>query len=536
MEDILGLSSYLQIVYRRKFHFLVSFLTIISLSFVFTFTLPKIYTSSASIMVEKRGSDAVKGLFEPAPIDASKFDTMARIIKSRGKLEELVKKLSLDKTVKGPIDYEGLITRINSGLSINLGGQNLFNISFQGREPRLCMQIVNTVTGFFVEQDINAMYTTNYEDSPMLTKLLTYYEKRIDKARGALTKFQLENRDQMPGSLNKNFADLESAQLKIASIEVTIKELSGKKAKLEKALIGEFKEPIADLEQEALSPEEKKLKALNHELDNLLTTYTDKHPAVLQLKNKIELQKRILLGNQDTTSVAIEGDEAVNLQNVTYNPTYVKLRKLLDTTNEETDALYKEEQAIKDNMKAFDEKVKDAPQKEQEYAALLRELSVNQNIHQTIVKKMEKARLYKELDIMEQNIRFTVINPAQLPLNPISPKMSKNLMVGTVLGLFLGVCSAFWAEFSDHSIRDPRDLQKYIQIPLLATIPTVYTEFEAIKHKRIIILSFAAGGAYIAFLLLLIARELVITYTPSLLYFQTYRYAILHFLEALGVL
>ncbi len=91
MEDVLGLTSYLHVILRRKWHFLVAFLTVVSLSFMFTFTLPKIYKSQASIMIEKRGRGAVKGIFEPTRINPAKFATMKAVIKSQSKIEKLIK-------------------------------------------------------------------------------------------------------------------------------------------------------------------------------------------------------------------------------------------------------------------------------------------------------------------------------------------------------------------------------------------------------------------------------------------------------------
>ncbi len=534
MEDVLGLTSYLHVILRRKWHFLVAFLTVVSLSFIFTFTLPKIYKSQASIMIEKRGGGVVKGIFEPAHINSAKFATMTAVIKSQSKIDKLIKKLSLDKNLKGPLEYESLVGKIRRNLWLGMRGTNLLAISYSGREPRTCMQIVNSVSNFFIEQDIGAMYGRHYA-SPMLKKMLDYYEKRVNKARGALTKFKIENKGQMPGSLDKNFAQLEASQIRLAAKELAIKETSAKKEEIEKHLLGETKEPLSALEQETLTPEEQKLKKINQQLENMLTTYTEKHPVVIKLKNQIEIQKKKVLESYLQNRVTQDAEDAANLQNPLLSPRRLKLRKLLKQTKTDLASLQKEQENLKEQILNYDEKVKNAPLKEQEYAALQRELKVNQNIYNSLLSKLEDSRLAKEIDLMGQDIRFTVIEPAQLPLSPISPKMSKNLVVGTILGLFLGICSAFWAEYVDHSLRDPKELQNLVQVPLLATIPTVYTEGETIKHKRMTVISFVAGGAYLTFLLLLIARELIMTYTPSLLYLQTYKIVFKRFWQALGL-
>lgn len=535
MEDSSGLSHYIQITIRRKLHFLVAFLTVVSLSFVFTFLLPKIYQSQTTLMIEKKGRNLVKGIFKPGKVNITKFQTMKEVFKSQAKIEEIIKKLSLDKAVKGPLEYENLVKKIKNGLQIEMRGSNLFDITYKGRKPKDCMQIVNTVANFFVEQDLNERYGDEFASFPTLNKLLDYYEKRVNKARGALTKFKIENKGQMPGSLDNNFSKLEEHQIKLTSVEVAIKEALAKQEEIEKRLIGEIHEPLPGIEQEELSPEEIQLKQLNQKLETMLTTYTEKHPAILKLKKQIEIQKKKLLESYKLEQLNQSTEDAVNLQSPLLNPHYLRLRKLLQQTKEEVAALKGQEEEIKQKIISYDEKVKNAPIKEQEYAALQRELNANQSIYKSLLTKLEKTRLTKEMNLMDQNISFTVITPAQLPLAPISPKMSKNLVVGTILGLFLGICSAFWAEYTDHSLRNPEDIKSLVQVPILATIPTVYTEAENLKRRRMMILAFIAGGVYVTFLLLLIAREFVSTYTPSLLYLQTYKNLLERFLDAVGL-
>lgn len=64
-----------------------------------------------------------------------------------------------------------------------------------------------------------------------------------------------------------------------------------------------------------------------------------------------------------------------------------------------------------------------------------------------------------------------VAQPAALPTSPSSPKVSRNTLLGAVLGLLLGLGLAFLFERLDRRIREPRDLERVYGLPLLGIIP-----------------------------------------------------------------
>lgn len=67
-----------------------------------------------------------------------------------------------------------------------------------------------------------------------------------------------------------------------------------------------------------------------------------------------------------------------------------------------------------------------------------------------------------------------LLNPAQVPLSPDSPRVGLNMAIAFVLGLMIAVALAFLFEHLDNTIKTSDDVQKYLGLPVLGVIP----EFE----------------------------------------------------------
>jgi capsular polysaccharide biosynthesis protein len=71
----------------------------------------------------------------------------------------------------------------------------------------------------------------------------------------------------------------------------------------------------------------------------------------------------------------------------------------------------------------------------------------------------------------EKITSVSLIEPAQLPLKPVSPKPMLNLVLAIFIGVFGGLGFAFFFHYLGDSLEMVEDVEEYLQLPVLASIP-----------------------------------------------------------------
>ncbi len=65
----------------------------------------------------------------------------------------------------------------------------------------------------------------------------------------------------------------------------------------------------------------------------------------------------------------------------------------------------------------------------------------------------------------------SIINRAELPTGPSSPRVPLNMAVGTLIGLIVGIGLAFFIEYLDTSVKTMDDVETMLGVPVLAIVP-----------------------------------------------------------------
>lgn len=135
---------------------------------------------------------------------------------------------------------------------------------------------------------------------------------------------------------------------------------------------------------------------------------------------------------------------------------------------------------IKQQIEELNAQLKGLPEPELQYARLKREVEISDGIYRELKAKFESARI-AEIEKVESVI---LVNPAVAPGSPISPNKKLNYLLGSMVGLMLGLAGAFLREQLDTSIGTIEDVEDYLKLSAIGVIPYLKTEHD--KNKGFI--------------------------------------------------
>ncbi len=505
----------LSILSRRRWLFFWSFLSVLCLATVASFFIPKVYKTSTTILIERDSviNPLTRGLATTSEMQ-ERLRTIRQGILSRPLIEKVIRKLDLDKEVRTPEELDALIRKIQNQLDINIRGSDLFIVTYTGSDPVMVKQLIDTLTALYIEENISAKRSDTYQAFDFINEQLQIYKKKLEESEKTLREFKEANLKDLQyrtsvtsvtqsaeggskevqvssgpivggllggGAQNANLAKLEQYQNSLNEVEMSLKPLYSKLESLKKQLATE--DPVIIIPSTSASPAlsdpaQIRLKELENELATLLTKYKDQHPDVIRVRSEIEEVKKQVRNTRPDKSPTINWNAAQ------FNPVYQNLSQEISKTELEISTLERRRDDLKKKIEEYNVKVKTIPTIEQEYIRLTRDYKVNEDIYQMLLRRLEEARISKELEVKEKGTTFKIIEPAIVPLKPSSPSQLLVIFMGLVGGLGAGLGAIVLAEVTYRPFNDQKEAESYLGVPVLATIPRILIDEDIRWRKR----------------------------------------------------
>ncbi|MGI9288793.1 MAG: lipopolysaccharide biosynthesis protein, partial [Pseudomonadales bacterium] len=106
--------------------------------------------------------------------------------------------------------------------------------------------------------------------------------------------------------------------------------------------------------------------------------------------------------------------------------------------------------------------------------------------YREIKAKQMEANLAKNLEQDRKGERFTLIDPAQRPIEPVSPNRIALLLVGLVLSVFGGLAAVAMLELMDASVRGEKALTEVLGgVAPISIIPYIENETDTDSQLKL---------------------------------------------------
>ena len=455
-ETTLDLRDIIKILKKRRRIIINIFLACVFLAALVSFIIPPTYEGEATLRIKqpKGLADSLLADLPMGNVAATKqlMSTYAEIIKSRTVVQELIDKTQSNKE-KIPT-YEAMLNRITTQ---SVKDTEILNVKVQAPTPEEAQYVTNTLVEIFLNRMTNLVRSEQSTVRKFIGDRLRESKKELEQAEEALKRYKRDHQIISPEDETKamvaGMAELAKMQAENA---VALASAQASEKGFEYQLGQEKPGFIAD--SPLIQQYKGKLAELEVQLVSLKQNYTDKHPQVMAVKAAIaETQKKL----------EAEVTKVIRSEAPSMNMVHLELLKGKILAGIQVSSAMAQQAAIRQITAESEKKLDQLPVKEQGLAKVMRDVMVAQEIYVMLAKRHEEARISEVM----QPTDVQVIDNAVVPEKPIKPRKALNIAIAAILGLFFGTATAFGLEYMNRTIRTAEDVQRYLELPVLGSIP-----------------------------------------------------------------
>lgn len=396
--------------------------------------------------------------------------------------------------------FEILTKEIKASTTVTNVGRNIIEINYQANDPHVAFETVTLLTDIFVNESIYAKQIESRSAFNFIDNQVSIYQKQLTDAERAIKDFRSKNLELTPGARDNASTKLLELRTEVETAEL---EKSAEQAVIslrKRQLRGEQSESSSDIEKETLLSA--RISGLDARLNELLLSYKETYPDVVQLKSQISTLRKQLSGyikereqenssnilQKPTASVAQEFRRQISLSENIINGLDARIEQLDLRADREKDILAK--------IIAV----------EADVSELTRDQAINQDMYNRLLSQRENARVSMNIDIQKQGLTMKVQEQASLPYLPKGLRFVHIILVGLVLSFLAPAFLVFVLAELDQKVRSNIFFKETFKVPVLATLHTLPSLTDSKENRRkmfMIILTIAlvwgvyAGALYL---------------------------------------
>ena len=471
--------DYINLIARRRWTVLAAFVLCLLVGAVFSFTATPLYTSTALLKI-KPGNlqvmdfDSIQETTAQSQSYTDFYQTQYDLLGSRalarrtigvlgldrepffngdyeqssilGRLKawrESVARSGMDEETLSALERKELVDRFLEHVKVSPRRRSfLVDVSFESPDPELSRLVADTMSNEYINLTLDQSVETAGQVRDFIQKQVWKVKASLENAEEELQAFarghEIAALEQEERVIDERLADLNS-RLTEAEAERIAAEALHDQAQTN---------PAQDIQTISDNP---LMKALREELARteaeraeVGSRFTDKYPAVQTLDARIARLRASIATEEDRliASIGVDHDQARMRESL--------LRAQLDS----------QKQLVAEHAeKAIAFKIHQ------------REVDTTRQLYEDLLRRMKEVEVTEAIRASNINL----VDPAERPVEPSSPRILMSLAFSMFIGLFLGVGLAFGQEYMDDSLSTPDDIERYLRLSTLGIVP----EFEA---------------------------------------------------------
>ncbi len=480
-EEEINLWDYVNVLLRRRWTVAAVFTVCLLTALVLSFAATPMYTSAALLQIQPGGPnvtdfDSVQDSMAQSQAYYDFFQTQYDLLSSRTLVRRTIEELSLqdNEFVNGDLARGTLIARSKAWLAglLPVGDERdpetaaierekrmvdqfleqvhvdprrksfLVELSFTSPDPKLSRDVADTMAAQYIDLTLDQSVAAAGQARDFIQKQVAKVKAALEQSEEALQTFargkQIQALEQEERVIHERLAALNSLLTESQASRIA------QGALYEQTLAANHHNLGVLVNDELIKRMREELAQLEAERAQLGARFTDEFPEVRELNARIARQRASIAEEEDRVVASVQSDygRATNREE--------QLRAQLDQQ--------------KQVVAAYE-------QKSIEFKIQKREVDSNRQIYENLLLRM------KEVEVTEaiRATNISLVDRAETPVEASSPKIPLNLALSMMLGLFGGIGIAFFQEYMDDTLKTPDDVERYLRLATLGTIPEFST-------------------------------------------------------------
>ena len=415
--------------------------------------------------------------------------TISQQITSRSNLEAMIKQYDLyaEALAVHPMEDVVDIMREKHIAITPQSRSDIFEVTYQGSDPRKVQRITNALAAKFIEENLRFREERASETSAYVQDELNMAKQALDKKEAVMRDYKLKYYNEMADQLQNNLARLSSLQQQYQASQDSLQNMERTRLLIQEQINLRdelLRQQSATGMEPAVAPGTggpEDFFQLQNRLNSLQTRYTDLHPEIRRLKKMLQQHAQsepVAEGSEE------EVDSAPGPRKFTDPQTDQLLRQLRELEFQ-IERLKKERIQTEKDIVRYQEWVAAAPVREAEWLALTRDYDQLNLHYQELVGRSLDAESAHTLEKRQKGSQFKIVDSAHFPEKPFKPDFLKIMLIAVGLGLGLGGGMALGLELLATSFKEPEDLESFLDLPVICAVPRVTTRKEE-RRKRVI--------------------------------------------------
>jgi len=464
----MGLQDYLSLAKRRKYWMIFPAVALTIAAAVMAWKLPNVYRSEAVILIQPQ---KVPTSYFPSTVTTAMPDRMATIyqeVTSPSRLKRLIDTLGLYPEIRARDGQQMAMLTMAKAISVEqvtaMGGNApAYRISYKGRDPAQTAQVTNQITAMFIEENLRLREEQSYGTSDFLESELQKAAQQLEEKGRELAEVKAKYGHDLPESMQFRLQEMAAVRQQLHNAEQQIAQDQRQEADLQ-SLEG-TSNPTVDLDLGASMSGQSPTAELQAKLNTLQKRYGPNHPDVKRLQAELADAKA------KEAEVSPPKTGAPNARKV-HNPVIEAQIEQLDQDIEKNKSLAAQLQTSLNSMQAT---LQTNPDYEQKIGFVQRDFDALQGSYNSLLGKKMAAQTATELESREKSERFVILDSAQIPERPYSPNRPMFVFGGLIMGILVGFGVALAREVLDDSVRNAREAERILGVPVLSGVPEILT-------------------------------------------------------------